>query len=48
VIIRITYDQALSIAIDYVKPQEMSLQKAEPNDNLVLGKAVEFDEGWMF
>ena len=44
----ITYDQALIIAKDYIKPQEVSLRETEPDDKLVLGKSVKFDEGWLF
>ena len=45
---KITYDQALNIAKDYIKSREISLQKIEPDNNLILGNVVEFDEGWMF
>jgi hypothetical protein len=44
----ITYDQAWILAKDYIKPQEEALRKTEPDDGLVLGKPVEFDEGWLF
>ena len=44
----ITYDQAWIIAKDYIKPQDDSLRQTEPGDELVLGKSVEFDEGWLF
>jgi len=44
----ITYDQALILAKDYIKPQEVSLRETESDDKLVLGKSVEFDEGWLF
>ena len=44
----ITYDQAWIIAKDYIKPQEESLKKAEPDDGLVLAEFVEFAEGWVF
>ena len=44
----ITYDQAWFIAKDYIKPREASLRKYEPDDNLVLGKSVEFEDGWLF
>ena len=44
----ITYDQAWNIAQSYVKPQDESLRKIERDDELVLGKSVEFEEGWLF
>jgi hypothetical protein len=44
----ITYNQACILAKDHIKPQEESLRKIEPDDGLVLGKSVEFDEGWLF
>src|SRR5262245_17983392 len=44
----ITYDQAWIIAKNYTKPQEESLRETEPDDRLMLGKFVEFDEGWLF
>ena len=44
----ITYDQAWNIAQNYIKPREEALRKVEPDDNFVLGKSVEFDEGWLF
>ena len=46
--VMITYDQAWILAKDHIKPQEESLRKIEPDDGLVLGKSVEFDEGWLF
>lgn len=46
--VMITYDQACIIAKDCIKPQEESLRETEPDDRLVLGKFVEFDEGWLF
>jgi hypothetical protein len=44
----ITYDQALSIAKDHIKPREISLKEIEPDDCLVLAESVGFDEGWIF
>ena len=44
----ITYDQAWLIAKNHVKPQEESLRNIEPGDEFILGKSVEFDEGWLF
>lgn len=44
----INYDQALLIAKNHIKPQEESLRKIEPDDGLVIGESVEFDEGWLF
>jgi hypothetical protein len=44
----ITYDQALIIAKEFIKPQDESFRKAEPDDALVLGQSVTFDDGWLF
>ena len=46
--VMITFDQAWIIAKDYIKHQEESLKKTEPDDELVLAEFVEFDEGWVF